>query len=138
MDNIHIKDCCIKFNISRPALYQRLKKLKIKPVKHGRRSFLTSEQVKLIENAYQTTKPSQDPIVNSKDELISLLKGQVDYLKNQVDGFQTILEQQQALVMQYSQRVKQLEDLRDNPGIQPEQNSEKSIKIGKVKLSWGK
>lgn len=100
-----IKDCYIKLGISKATLYSRLKKLNIKPLKVGKNSYLSNDDLDRLDkyNPTKDKKDTQDKELKQLQETIKEQAEKIELLNREVGQWQgrakTLEEQNEKLLI---------------------------------------
>jgi len=121
-----IKEALNKLNIGKTTLYDRMDKLRIRPMKRGNRAYLTEEQLVLLntnpENLGRTSEENRtDSAGYRRTNHDSILEKQLEFMQSQLEEkdqqlrkMQSLLDQEQQLSMTKERRILELEDLRNH------------------------
>lgn len=116
-----INEACAKLGITRQTLHERIKKAGIKPVKEGRYSYLTDDQLHEVSSSVSNIS-GKDQVGTgnvsgkkfhvsgaAKDEMIEFLKEQNKYLQAKLDEQVEMNKNNQVMVMTFQKRNQELE-----------------------------
>ena len=118
-----IDEVCKELGITRQMLNVKCRKMKIEKVKVGRRSYISTKQLKMLRGSKTTTKPKQTDTKSSggsglvDERLIERLVEENEYLKKKLDEEGDKVKGSLNVIFQQTERITKLEA--DNTRLLP-------------------
>ena len=115
MKKISIDEACEKLGITRQGLNARCRKLGIEKIKEGRRSYITTKQMKELGSSKTPETPKKDDTERSGDDnsgnerLITRLTEENDYLRKKLDEESEKVKGSLNVIFQQTERIGKLE-----------------------------
>jgi hypothetical protein len=115
MKRYSIEEVCEQLGISRQGMNVRCRKYGIEKIKEGRRSYLTTQQIKILKGSKSSKTPENDDTETSggsqtgDERLITRLTDENDYLRKKLDEESEKVKGSLNVIFQQTERIGKLE-----------------------------
>lgn len=115
MKKYSIEEVCKELDISRQMLNVRCRKLGIEKIRDGRRSYISTQQLKTLKGSKTTNRVKQDDTkrsegsVNVDERLITRLAEENEYLRKKLDEEGDKVKGSLNVIFQQTERITKLE-----------------------------
>jgi hypothetical protein len=115
MKKYSIEEACEKLSITRQGMNVRCRKYGIEKIKEGRRSYLTTQQIKILRGSETSTSPEKHDTERFEksqgvdERLIKRLEGENEYLRKKLDDESEKVKGSLSVIFQQTERIGKLE-----------------------------